>query len=113
MDRPYYWSPNSQRVITTVLKLPPEVWNPLNGNTITTFTKDDDILALDWSADSQYIASFGAAMNVVYIWNTTTGEALFRYVSHAPLIVSIAWSPNGQLIACGGSQGSTEVWQAT
>ena len=108
---PYYWSSNSQRIVSTFQKYVPEVWDPLTGRKIATFKSDYAVVALGWSSDSQYLASSGNA-GVVFIWNATNGSELYRYAPHAQNISSLAWSPNGQLIASGGDQGTTEVWQA-
>lgn len=65
-----------------------------------------------WSPDKTRIAS--ASDSIVYIWNAATGQTLLVYHGTPGVtVMSVAWSPNGEFIASGGTDNVVQVWEAT
>ena len=71
----------------------------------------DNIFALAWSHDGQYLAS-GGRDETVHVWNPSTHERLLTYTSHKSCILSLAWSHDGTHIASGDTAGHIHIWNA-
>ncbi len=68
-------------------------------------------LRVAWSPDSLLLTS-GGDDGYIYIWDTTSGRLLKRFVGHYGGVKSVAWSPDGaRLASVGGSEGGElKVW---
>ena len=71
---------------------------------VTTTSADGRLFAL-----ARRKAAFGIAA-VLEIWDSTTGERLASFDAHPNLIQSIAFSPNGRLLASGSRDDTIKVW---
>ena len=49
----------------------------------------------------------------VVLWNTVTGQRLFSFPAHKKGVNSLAFSPNGNLLATGGNDAVARVWDAS
>jgi WD40 repeat protein len=82
------------------------VWN-LESNT-SMQVSDQWFLTGDLSADGTLIAA-GDAAGDVYVWSAVTGEQLYRLEGYDKYAESVAFSPDGSLLASGGGQGHNTV----
>jgi WD40 repeat protein len=52
------------------------------------------------------------AYNNIQFWNPKTGKKVAILGGHSGLIWSIAWAPNGQLLASASDDGTVRIWDA-
>ena len=115
------WSPDGSRIVSgggdatkSQADNSSQVWNPLNGSRISTFTQHKDgVGSLSWSPDSQRVAS--SSFQNVFIWEAATGRLLAHQedqVSNPMRNVALAWSPNGMTIVTGRENGVVQVRDA-
>jgi WD40 repeat protein len=71
----------------------------------------DEILTVQWSSDSKYLAS-GGFDQVVLVWNAARGQTITEYHGHTNIVRDIAWSPNQYYIASTGYDKTVQVWEA-
>lgn len=105
------WSPNGRHIAT------------FQENVVTLYNADtgacelayrqhtDEILTVQWSADSKYLAS-GGFDQVVRVWDAARGRAVTVYHGHTNIVRDIAWSPNQYYIASAGYDKTVQVWEA-
>ncbi len=62
-----------------------------------------------WSPDDRVVLTSG---DTVDVWNARTGDHLFSLFPPSE-IVDLEFSPTGQLVAGGGADGATRVWEIT
>ena len=72
---------------------------------------DGWIEAIAFSPDSKTIAVCDTRS--IYLWDTDVTEVKARFKTLDTIISALAFSPNGKLIACGCSDGSIRLWNAT
>jgi WD40 repeat protein len=72
---------------------------------------DGYVRDLMYSPDGQKLA-VAASESTLFIFKASNGELLTRYVGHALGTETIAWSPNGKLLASGGQDGYLRLWNA-
>jgi WD40 repeat protein len=51
--------------------------------------------------------------NAVIVWDTATGEPIHRFLGHTGRVVSLSWSPDGQILASGSLDGTVILWEMT
>jgi WD40 repeat protein len=75
-----------------------------------------DQCSLTWSPDSKQLASC-FVLGPLHIWDAATGQLLRIIPTNSPGNTCVAWSPNGRLLACAGTNGvrlwDVESWQPT
>ena len=82
----------------------------LDGRSTPTFLENGvRIGSWAWSADGQRNA-VGILMGAVYLQHVSQPERRILFGSHGKLITALAFSPNGRLLASGGSDGTIEIW---
>jgi serine/threonine protein kinase len=98
-----------------------EVWDATTGNNPFIYgSHRDQVCAVAWSPDSAYIASAGGNIlaeqggsqqgdTSVHIWIPSTTKDV-TYADHAYLVKTIAWSPDGKLIASADIHGIVNIW---
>jgi len=64
------------------------------------------------SPDGTRLASMGPEWSVVQIWDTSNGKVLHQLRGHGAEVFTLCFSPNGKLLATGGSDGRLYLWDA-
>jgi len=76
----------------------------------TGFMSESVVVEISWSPDSKQLA-VGGDDGPVRIWSIEDVGVTAVLAGHEDSITSVAWSPNGQLVATGGSSDNTvRVW---
>lgn len=100
----------------------------LDGDTLDQFDGPRaDNLLVKWSPDGKRLAVGGGLEpafkgnpfvegweeNAVMIWDVTTGELLHLFLGHTGRVLSLAWSPDGGMLASGSADGTVIVWDVS
>jgi eukaryotic-like serine/threonine-protein kinase len=65
--------------------------------------------ALAWSSDNRFLAA-ASDNKSIYIWDATEGRQLAILEGHQARVVTLAFSPNGRLLASSSFDGITRLW---
>ncbi|MDB6070848.1 MAG: repeat-containing protein [Verrucomicrobiales bacterium] len=90
------------------------VWDVKTGQSVINLTMSEDfdtVLAADISADLSKIAMGGPGRRV-RIYDTRTSQMLANIKKHTDWVTSIAFSPDGVLLASGDRNGGLFIWEA-
>lgn len=90
------------------------VWDVKTGNAVITLPMGEDfdtVLAADISADQSRIAMGGPGRKV-RLYDTKTSQCLATIKKHTDWVTSLAFSPDGVLLATGDRNGGLYVWES-
>lgn len=105
------WGPNDETIATGSRDRSAKVWIVSDGMLLHDLTGHREIVtALAWSPDGQTLVTGTDpdGGHGIYVWDTETGDLLAMFGASAP---SLAYSPNGDFIAGGGSR--VTIWDAS
>jgi WD40 repeat protein len=85
------------------------VWDIRTGGVLHTLPQRNSIDALVFSPDGTWLAGAGAEKHL-RIWNVADWQLVADWVTPGP-IVSVAFSPRGDLIATGQARGLISIWK--
>ncbi|KAI4117551.1 MAG: hypothetical protein LQ338_007531, partial [Usnochroma carphineum] len=106
-------SPDGQRVAAASLDGSIQLWNTQNGDNIFTIEGSKLISGLIFSPTGNLIASGSYRDDGARVWNTRTGDCVATYTPASEYDdVFVVFSPNGELLALGGTNPSTplQLW---
>ena len=86
------------------------LWNVVTAEKITTFGDEyDTILAADLSPDQSKVA-LGGPGRLIKIHATSNGAVLQKIKKHTDWVTTLAFSPNGEMLATADRNGGISVW---
>ncbi len=109
------WSPDGTRLATADGVSNIYIWDMETGYQIKSFSASEEgggVEGLSWSPTENLIAG-GALDYRIHFWNPDTGKELYSTEVHPARIVSIAWSPDGTMVASGDDVGILNIWDAS
>jgi WD40 repeat protein len=87
-----------------------KVWDPATRQRILTLKGEDLCHGVAFSPDGRRLAS--SSKGTVLVWNTATGEVVFRCPGHEKWVNSVAWAPDGSRLASAGEDRTVRIWDA-
>jgi len=103
------WSPNSQFLASGGSDNLVTVWDVITGDVVKDYPSQASVNGLSWHPNGSYLtfASANAPLKNAVVWNTVTGETIFA--TPASEAFSVAWSPDGSLLAI-SKFGEIQIW---
>jgi WD40 repeat protein len=107
------WSPDGKQVAAGLRYGTIRIWNAANWDVRHSFrAHGGDVWSLAFTADSKRLVSGDGDWNrpgLVKIWDATTARPLGK-LQHTGEVLSLATSAKGALVAAGGADGVTRIW---
>ncbi|KYG09256.1 hypothetical protein BE21_18935 [Sorangium cellulosum] len=101
------WAPDGE-LLATASGRTVRIWTKRGEPVVETEPLPSTIAALAWRADRAELAA--ACYGGVYLWSVGAG-ATSRHLAWQGSLVSMAWSPDGKVIACGSQDRSVHFWR--
>jgi WD40 repeat protein len=101
----FFLSPDGSHIVTTN---PVQMWDIDSG--LLLYRLDEHIDTLVFSPTGQCMA--GVCCENVHVWNSQTGAEIVCLRGHKGSIYTIAFSPNGRLIASISNDNSVRIWDS-
>ncbi len=97
------------------------IWDVKMVEQLQIFRTAYDISKIAWHPQGHVLASAGGpnprdsgdSTGWITIWDVATGQVLQTIAAHVKSITSIAFSPNGALLASASSDGTIKLWRVT
>jgi WD40 repeat protein/tetratricopeptide (TPR) repeat protein len=111
------FSPQGDRLVTTSSDGSGRLWNVAHGSLIAVLPHDQAVTHAAFSPDGRSVAT-ASDDRTARLWSATDGTALTPLLHHEHLVVRVAFSASGRLLATGsgeglmGSTGQARVWEA-
>nr|VFK30080.1 MAG: WD domain-containing protein, G-beta repeat-containing protein [Candidatus Kentron sp. MB]VFK75044.1 MAG: WD domain-containing protein, G-beta repeat-containing protein [Candidatus Kentron sp. MB] len=87
-------------------------WDMENGQLFRTLRNEGTPVCVAWSPDGVRLASGGSSRNKqVSLWDIATGKRIRILGKHGGMVYSVAWSPNGRLLASCSGDRIIQIWE--
>ena len=82
----------------------------LDGGSCHATLTQQDLVSMPWCPDGKTIATCDGKM--VKLWNAADGSCRVTLSGHRDMVLSVAWSPNGMMVATGSADFTVKLWDA-
>jgi WD40 repeat protein len=107
------WSPDGLFIASGGSDDTVQIWRAHTGEHLLTYqghpAKSRGVFVVAWSPSDMVVAS-GGKEKTIHLWDGRDGRPISFYQGHSSKVFSLAWSPNGKLIAS-GDETSIHVWE--
>ncbi|KAG2487144.1 hypothetical protein HYH03_014257 [Edaphochlamys debaryana] len=109
------WSPDGKAVISGSEGRTLRVWDVGSKRCTATLKEEANVTCVAWSPDGLRVAvtSRGGTTGALRLWTLATGECGSTLAGHSDnVLTTVAWSPDGRLLASGGFDKTVRLWDA-
>jgi WD40 repeat protein/transcriptional regulator with XRE-family HTH domain len=103
------FSPNGQTLVTGSMNGQLKLWNMENGTLLWTTRLATNTHGLAFAPNGDMLATCGGTDMLVRIWSLQSDSEI-QMLAHPSPLCSVAWSPDGRLIASGDFEGRIHIW---
>ncbi len=102
------WSSDGSKLVQASYSGNITIWNTTTYQIQRSIVSPASILSISLNPDGSKLAtSGGVAINV---WNTNTGQRISIFLKHTAEVISVAWSPNSDIVASAGLNNTIYSW---
>jgi WD40 repeat protein len=94
------WSPSGDRIVVNGIT----IWDVMSGNLLQEWSKVDQAQIVTWQPDGDWIAA-ATFTGHIEIRDASSSNLLRQLEGHPKYINTLAWSPDGTLLASNGGSG--------
>jgi WD40 repeat protein/serine/threonine protein kinase len=111
---PVCWSPDGKSLATGYEDGTTRVWDVASGRAVISLNLHLPVHSLSWSPDGKWLATGtarGGIVSMVTVWHAAGDWEPLVSKEHTGW--SVAFSPDGRLVASGGVEGTASVWDSS
>jgi WD40 repeat protein/serine/threonine protein kinase len=107
--------PDGQRLVLVNAAGEPEVWDVATGQKAFGLgswpaTRENNLGTLALSADGRHLATHAGGNSSAVVWDAEQRRRLLALPAEPGIVWSLAWSPRGDMLAVGTSDGGLVLW---
>jgi WD40 repeat protein len=101
--------PDGKQLATCAMDQTVRLWDARTGKEVRVLRLEFPAMGLAYSPDGMRLAA--AVKHDLRVWEVETGKQGLGVKGHTGVALSVAWSPDGRLLATGGSDRLVQLWE--